>query len=71
MMAADLATARETWLSETQDARQRAEREQSDFLLAYCDSEGRTLDFHATRHTFITFLARSGVHPKGSEPRSP
>ena len=32
--------------------------------LVYRDSEGRTLDFHATRHTFISLLAKSGVHPK-------
>ena len=28
------------------------------------DSEGRVVDFHALRHTFIPNLARSGVHPK-------
>src|SRR5262249_35601326 len=26
--------------------------------------DGRTFDFHATRHSYITLLARSGVHPK-------
>lgn len=29
----------------------------------YCDSQGRYVDFHALRHTFISSLARSGVHP--------
>jgi integrase len=29
----------------------------------YVDATGRVLDFHALRHTFITSLARSGVHP--------
>ena len=28
------------------------------------DDAGRVADFHALRHTFITNLARSGVHPK-------
>lgn len=28
------------------------------------DADGRTFDFHATRHSFITLLARAGVHPK-------
>lgn len=27
------------------------------------DPEGRVVDFHALRHTFVTMLARSGVHP--------
>jgi integrase/recombinase XerD len=27
-------------------------------------ADGRVVDFHALRHTFITNLARSGVHPK-------
>jgi len=28
------------------------------------DASGRVVDFHALRHTFITSLARGGVHPK-------
>ncbi|GMV82510.1 MAG: hypothetical protein AMXMBFR7_36940 [Planctomycetota bacterium] len=28
------------------------------------DSQGRVVDFHALRHTFLTLLAASGVHPK-------
>ena len=28
------------------------------------DREGGTFDFHALRHTFLTNLARFGVHPK-------
>jgi len=32
--------------------------------IAYADDEGKFADFHALRHTFITHLARSGVHPK-------
>lgn len=27
------------------------------------DASGKVLDFHALRHTFITRLAKSGVHP--------
>ena len=30
----------------------------------YIDEAGRYADFHSLRHTFITALARSGVHPK-------
>jgi len=32
--------------------------------IPYVDDSGRYADFHALRHTFITNLARSGVHPK-------
>ena len=31
--------------------------------IPYCDRDGRVVDFHALRHTFVTNLARSGVHP--------
>jgi integrase len=30
----------------------------------YVDEQGRYVDFHALRHTFLTNLAMSGVHPK-------
>ncbi len=32
--------------------------------IPYKDERGRVVDFHALRHTFITNLARNGVHPK-------
>jgi integrase len=32
--------------------------------LPYRDQHGRFFDFHALRHTFLSNLARSGVHPK-------
>jgi integrase len=32
--------------------------------IPYEDEAGRVLDFHGLRHTFISILARSGVHPK-------
>ena len=31
------------------------------------DQDGRVVDFHALRHTFVTNLARSGVHPKTAQ----
>ena len=31
--------------------------------IPYTDASGRDADFHALRHTFITNLARAGVHP--------
>jgi integrase len=63
MIRRDLAEARETWLSEAVDARQRTEWERSDFL-AYVDAEGRYADFHGLRHTFITMVGKAGVSPK-------
>jgi integrase len=33
----------------------------------YKDSDGKYADFHSLRHTFITLLARSGVHPKTAQ----
>ena len=32
--------------------------------IPFLDNVGRRCDFHALRHTFITSLTRSGVHPK-------
>lgn len=32
--------------------------------IAHKDEAGRVVDFHALRHTFITNLAKGGVHPK-------
>jgi integrase len=32
--------------------------------IPYADAQGRVLDFHGLRHTFLTHLAESGVHPK-------
>lgn len=33
-------------------------------MLAYRDHAGLVADFHSLRHTFISNLARAGVHPK-------
>src|SRR5262249_35726296 len=32
--------------------------------IPFSDAEGRICDFHALRHSYITLLQRSGVHPK-------
>ena len=63
IIQADLKTARETWLAETTDPDERAERERSDFL-AYVDADGRFADFHSLRHTFVTRVVQSGASPK-------
>jgi hypothetical protein len=33
----------------------------------YEDDRGRVVDFHALRHTFISNLARAGVHPRNAQ----
>ena len=63
MLRHDLQTARKTWIKEAVTGPERTRREQSG-TLKYVDDSGRVLDFHALRHTFITNLAKGGVHPK-------
>jgi len=55
MLRVDLLAARSSWLVENPG------QEEGDFL-QYESTEG-TADFHCLRHSFITNLARSGVHP--------
>jgi len=61
MMRRDLKAARSAWLDEADNEAERADREESGFLLFETD-DGRA-DFHSHRHTFISNLANSGVHP--------
>ena len=63
MFRADLAAARSAWVADAGTVEARAERERSAFL-AGRDADGRCLDFHALRHTFITGLVMGGVNPK-------
>lgn len=62
MLRHDLKAARTNWLNQAAADEERAERERSDYL-KYETDDGRA-DFHALRHTFISNLAASGVHPK-------
>ncbi len=64
MVQKDLANARAAWLKEVEsDAVEHARRMNSDFLSCKSAAE-EIVDFHALRHSFITLLASSGVHPK-------
>lgn len=63
MVRLDLDVARTKWLEASPSQEVRKEREQGHFL-AYMDGAGRVADFHSLRHTFISNLARGGVHPK-------
>ena len=62
-MRLDLERARAVWIKEAKTDEERVQRERSGFL-QYCDENGLYADFHANRHTFITNLAKAGVHPK-------
>jgi integrase len=62
MLRRDLKAARSLWLDEATNPEARAERDRSSFLAA-TDETGQVVDFHGLRHSFITLLARSGVHP--------
>jgi len=60
MMRKDLTAARTAWLDESENDRERAVREKTDFL-KYEDKSGLFADFHSNRHSFISSLSRGGV----------
>lgn len=62
MFQADLAAARTAWIQDAA-SQGRKDREGTSFLSAV-DASGRTVDFHALRHTCGSLLAASGAHPK-------
>jgi integrase len=66
MIRSDLAAARVKWLEEVLEGETRRKREKSPFL-CYVDHQGRYVDFHALRATFITNLSRAGVSPKTAQ----
>ncbi len=64
MFRRDLDEARSIWLSEVEKiADELQQRTESSFLKPE-NHNGEVADFHALRHTFISMLASSGVHPK-------
>ncbi len=63
MMRFDLRRARAAWIRDTADGKERRKRLAST-VLTYRDDANRVVDFHSLRHTFISTLARGGVHPK-------
>ena len=66
MVRADLRRARASWIKAAGDPAQRRERCRSDFL-AYIDDDGRVVDFHALRATYITMLVKSGASVKEAQ----
>ena len=64
MFRRDLAEARAAWLKEVETIADELDlRTKSDFLKAE-SANGEKADFHTLRHSFITMLASSGVHPQ-------
>ena len=64
MVRQDLADARAAWLKEVEaDEEEHTRRTKSEFLTCKSAAD-ESVDFHALRHSFITLLASSGVHPK-------
>ena len=66
MISTDLRRARVRWIRDAEDRRERQKRRDCEFL-SVRDDAGAVCDFHALRHTFITNLARAGVHPKQAQ----
>ena len=66
MVRADMRRARASWIKAVADRTQRRERRRSDFL-AYIDGDGRVVDFHALRATYITMLVKSGASVKEAQ----
>jgi len=60
MFRADVRLARAKWIRAVADRKERRERRKSDFL-AVEDKSGARLDFHALRHTYITWIVSSGA----------
>jgi integrase len=63
MLQDDLDEARRRWLQDAKTEAERATREQSDFL-KHTDADGRVLDFHGTRHTYISGIVAGGASVK-------
>jgi integrase len=63
MLHDDLNEARRRWLQDAETDAERAEREQSDFL-KHTEADGRVLDFHGTRHTYISGIVAGGASVK-------
>ena len=66
MLEADLNNARAKWIEDATSDEERSRREGSNFL-KYYDDQGRVVDFHSLRKTFITNLTKSGVAPKTAQ----
>jgi integrase len=60
MLQGDLAAARRVWIEEAPAGPERQAREKADFL-AYRNAAGHVVDFHATRHTYVSGIVAGGA----------
>ncbi len=63
MLRDDLEEARRRWMQDAKTDAERAERERSDFL-KHTDADGHVLDFHGTRHTYVSAIVAGGASVK-------
>jgi len=63
MLQKELAAARKKWVAEGETEAEEKRRQESDFL-KYKDSDGCFVDFHATRHTYISAIVAGGASVK-------
>ena len=63
MLRADLSAARSAWIAAAKTDTELSRRKESDFL-AYKDADGKIVDFHATRHTYISAIVNGGASVK-------
>jgi len=66
MLRADLAAARRAWLKEAPSDEARAVRTKMDFL-CYENAAGEVVDFHSTRHTYISGIVAGGASVKTAQ----
>ena len=64
MLRRDMDEARSIWLAEVEKIADEHDRRTESKFLKPENANGEVAGFHALRHTFITMLASSGVHPK-------
>ena len=64
MFRRDLDKSRSIWLAEVEKIAEELQQRTDSSFLKPQNANGEIADFHALRHTFITMLASSGVHPK-------
>jgi integrase len=66
MLRADLDAARQAWWKEAPSDEAREARAKCDFLL-YRNAAGEVVDFHSTRHTYISGIVAGGASVKTAQ----
>ncbi len=66
MLRSDLAAARKHWIGLAGNDVEQQWRQEGDFLV-YKNSDGEVVDFHATRHTYISEIVASGASVKTAQ----